>query len=431
MPAWLRPIFISPAKHRAARWSSSRDRRHMVRMTRASSHSPAAWCDRGSSSIPEIANTRALRVSAADGAIIADAIEELARRFAGSADRSVGLVAISFGAGPALLAAGETPSGRRVRFVVTIGGYYDIDAAIGFSTTGTYRAPDGSYVRAVPNEYGAFVFLGGNAGLVRDPSDRALLTAIADRRLADPAADLADLVARLGPEGHSVYNLVANRNPLLVPALIAQLPEAIRAELRLLDLKGRAFPFLSNPVFVVHGEDDTMIPAGESAKLAASLGARAELYTVERFAHVDVGTATIGDSLRLWNAAIRILRSATAGECAPINRALCGRGGPSSSQILAWRNIRQERLRACDAPACRGACRLCREPHLPALTIQILVLDLHRHNGANAGEGRSDRHGGRASGCHRPSRHACSRSTRSAPQTSEYVTMRATCPAAS
>ena len=257
--------------------------------------------------IPEIANTRALRVSAADGAIIADAIEELARRFAGGADRSVGLVAISFGAGPALLAAGETPSGRRVRFVVTIGGYYDIDAAIGFATTGTYRAPDGSYVRAAPNEYGAFVFLRGNAGLVRDPSDRALLTAIADRRLADPAANLADLVARLGPEGHSVYNLVANRNPLLVPALIAQLPEAIRAELRLLDLKGRAFPFLSSPVFVVHGEDDTMIPAGESAKLAASLGARAELYTVERFAHVDVGMATIGDSLRLWNAAIRIL----------------------------------------------------------------------------------------------------------------------------
>ena len=34
----------------------------------------------------------------------------------------VGLVAISFGAGPVLLAAGETPAGRLVRFVVTIGG---------------------------------------------------------------------------------------------------------------------------------------------------------------------------------------------------------------------------------------------------------------------------------------------------------------------
>ena len=85
------------------------------------------------------------------------------------------------------------------------------------------------------------------------------------------------------------------------------MPEAIRAELRRLDLKGRALPFLAGPVFVVHGEDDTIIPAGESAKLAASLGSRAELYPIERFAHVNAGTAGLGDSLRLWNAAIRIL----------------------------------------------------------------------------------------------------------------------------
>ena len=190
---------------------------------------------------------------------------------------------------------------------MTIGGYYDIDAAIGFATTGAYQAADGSWVRAAPNEYGAFVFLRGNAGRVRDPGDRALLTAIADRRLADPASDIADLVARLGVEGRAVYALVANRDPLLVPELIARLPEAIQTELRRLDLRGRALPYLAGPVFVVHGEDDTMIPPGESAKLAAALGPRAELYLVKRFAHVDAGTATIGDSLRLWNAVIRIL----------------------------------------------------------------------------------------------------------------------------
>jgi pimeloyl-ACP methyl ester carboxylesterase len=257
--------------------------------------------------IPEIASVRALRVSAADSAIIADAIEELARRFAGGADRSVALVAISFGAGPALLAAGETPAGRLVRFVVTIGGYYDIDAAIGFATTGAYRTADGNWVREAPNDYGAFVFLRGNAERVRDPADRALLAAIADRRLADPAADLADLVARLGPEGRAVYALVANRDPLLVPMLIGRLPEAMRIELHRLDLKDRPLPFLAGPAFVVHGEDDAMIPAGESVKLAVALGPRAELYLIERFAHVDAGTSTIGDSLRLWNAVIRIL----------------------------------------------------------------------------------------------------------------------------
>ena len=264
--------------------------------------------------VPEIANTRALKVSAADSAIVADAIDELAQRFAGGADRSVGLVAISFGAGPALLAAGETPAGNRLRYALTIGGYYDIDAAIGFATTGAYLGPDGSWIRGEPNAFGKFVFLRGNADRVRNAQDRALLIAIADRRLADPAAAIGDLAGRLGPEGRAVYGLIENRDPLLVPALIARLPEPIRAELRRLDLKGRELPWLAGPVFLVHGKDDPLIPAGESAKMAAALGGRAELYLVERFAHVgaDVDAhggdrPTFGDSLRLWNAAIRIL----------------------------------------------------------------------------------------------------------------------------
>ena len=44
--------------------------------------------------VPDIANTRALKVSAADSAFIGDAIEELAQRVAGGGEPSIGLVAI-------------------------------------------------------------------------------------------------------------------------------------------------------------------------------------------------------------------------------------------------------------------------------------------------------------------------------------------------
>jgi pimeloyl-ACP methyl ester carboxylesterase len=257
--------------------------------------------------VPDIANTRALKVSAGDSAYVGDAIEELAERVAGGAERSVGLVAISFAVGPALLAAGETAAGRHLRFAVAIGGYYDIEAAIGFATTGAYRLPDGTWRQGEANQFGKFVFLRGNADRVADPADRARLAAIAERRLADPAAAIGDLAARLGPEARAVYELIDNRDPERVAGLIARLPEAIRQELRRLDLKGRALPGLAGPVFLVHGEDDAMIPAGESVKLAAALGRRAELSLIERFAHVDAGAAGLGDSLRLWNAAIRVL----------------------------------------------------------------------------------------------------------------------------
>ena len=257
--------------------------------------------------VPDIANTRALKVSAADGAFIADAIEELAQRAAGGGESSVGLVAISYAVGPALLAATQPPAGRHVRFIVAIGGYYDIEAAIAFVTTGYYRAPDGSWQHAAPNEWGKWVFVRSNADRVGDPGDRDRLRRIAERRLADPKAGIGDLVARLGPDGRAVYDLVSNGDPARVPVLIGRLPAAIRDELRRLDLKGRDFRAIAGPVFLVHGRDDAIIPYTESVKLAAALGPRADLTLLDHFAHVDAGDIGFADGLRLWDAAIRIL----------------------------------------------------------------------------------------------------------------------------
>ena len=257
--------------------------------------------------VPDIANTRSLKVSAADGAFIGDAIDELARRFGGGAERSVGLVAISYAVGPALLAASQTPTGRHVRFIVAIGGYYDIDTAIGFVATGYYRAPDGSWQHATPNEWGKWVFVRSNADRVADPADRDRLRRIAERRLADPRAGISDLTARLGPDGRAVYDLVSNGDPARAPVLIGRLPAAIRDELRRLDLKGRDFRAIAGPVFLIHGRDDAIIPFSESVKLAEALGPRADLTILDHFAHVDAGDIGFADGLRLWGAAIRIL----------------------------------------------------------------------------------------------------------------------------
>jgi len=257
--------------------------------------------------VPDIANTRALKVSAADGAFIADAIDELAQRFPASGERSVGLVAISYAVGPALLAASQTPAGRYVRFIVAIGGYYDIEAAIAFVTTGFYRAPDRSWQHAAPNDWGKWLFVRSNAERVDDPADRERLRRIAERRMANPAAEIGDLAARLGPDGRAVYELVSNGDPARVPVLIGRLPTAIRDELRRLDFNGRDFRAIAGPVFLIHGRDDAVIPFSESVKLAEALGPRADLTILDHFAHVDAGDIGVADSLRLWDAAIHIL----------------------------------------------------------------------------------------------------------------------------
>jgi pimeloyl-ACP methyl ester carboxylesterase len=257
--------------------------------------------------VPDIANTRSLKVSAADSAFIGDAIDELAQRAAGGGGRSLGLVAISYAVGPALLAASQTPAGRHVRFVVAIGGYYDIEAAIGFVTTGYYRAADGSWQRLAPNEGGKWVFVRSNVDRVADPGDRDRLRWIGERRLTNPAGEIGDLVARLGPDGRAVYDLVSNSDPARVPALIGRLPAAVRDELRRLDLRGRDFRAITGPIFLIHGRDDAVIPFSESVKLAEALGPRADLTILDHFAHVEAGDIGFADGLRLWDAAIRIL----------------------------------------------------------------------------------------------------------------------------
>lgn len=259
--------------------------------------------------VPDIENLRALRVEAADARHIADAVRYLSGTTAGTADRPVGIVAISYAAGPALLAALRPEVRRRVGFVLAIGGYYDIEAVITFFTTGYYRRPgETRWRRREPNAYGKWVFVKSNARRLSDPTDRDLLTMMAERKLRDLKADISDLVPLLGPEGRSVHALLANTDPDRARALIARLPEAMRSDLRDLNLRGRDFSPLTAPLILIHGHDDAIIPYSESEALAAAIpGGRAELYGVDSLAHVELSFGGVFDILVLWRAVYRLL----------------------------------------------------------------------------------------------------------------------------
>lgn len=259
--------------------------------------------------VPDIGRLRALQVSAGDARDIADALRWLSAQEGGPDGAGVGLAAISYAVGPAVLAALDPAVAPHLRFLLGVGGYYDITAAIAFVTTGWYREPDGEWRRREPNAYGKWLFVLGNAGRLRDPEDAGILREMAERRLADPAADLADLMVRLGPEGRAVMDLLANADPARVPALIAALPESIRAEIAALDLSrrdlSRLHARLHARLYLVHGRDDSIIPYTESVALAAA-APDAELYLVDGLMHVDMAPG-LGDSLTLLAAAYALL----------------------------------------------------------------------------------------------------------------------------
>lgn len=259
--------------------------------------------------VPEIPNLRTQRLSPEDARPVAAAIRYLASCFEPAQEPSIGVVAISYAAGPALLAALDPATQDSVGFVFVIGGYYDVEAVLTFFMTGYFRQDPGEPWRyREPNAYGKWVFVRANAARLAGPADRAALAEIAARKLDDLDAGITDLRAHLGPEGRAVMALLDNRDPARVPALIADLPAPIRADLRALDLQRRDFSRLPFDLILVHGRDDPIIPSTESQALAAAAPAdMVSLYLVNRLSHIELGPAGLLDGLELWQAIYRLL----------------------------------------------------------------------------------------------------------------------------
>jgi pimeloyl-ACP methyl ester carboxylesterase len=257
--------------------------------------------------VPDMPSLAAQRVSPENIREIADALAYLAAQR--DTGQPYGVAAISYAVGPALLATLEPDLSGKVDFLVGIGGYYDVNAVIAYFTTGQYRdSTGGPWQRGTPNEFGKWLFVSANVQHVEDMRDRVTLLAIARRRQADPAADVADLVPLLGPEGRTIYDLLANQDPERTDALVAGLPESLRTELAGLDLKGRDLSGAPRQVLLIHGRDDRIIPASESAALATALPPeRAHLYLVDSLAHADLAPGGWRDLLTLSQAAYRLL----------------------------------------------------------------------------------------------------------------------------
>lgn len=257
--------------------------------------------------VPDIGALRALKVRAADAREIADAVAYLAAARGPENAGPIGIAAISYAVGPALIAALEPDLRERLDFFVGIGGYHDIEAVVTFFTTGYYRdAPGGAWRHRAPNAYGKWVFVKSNVDHVQDAADRAALDEMARRKMIRLHADVGDLVAGLGAEGRAIHALLENQDPERVPGLIAGLPAGIRAEMAALNLAARDLGTLDARFILVHGVEDDIIPASESRALAAALDGRADLFLVDGFGHVGTEPGAFG-AFALWRAIYRLL----------------------------------------------------------------------------------------------------------------------------
>jgi pimeloyl-ACP methyl ester carboxylesterase len=264
--------------------------------------------------VPDLRGPREMRVRLEDSRGIADAAIYLAGTEQLKGQGGVGVAAISYAAGLAVLAALERDAQPSVRFLVSIGGYYDTAALAAFVTTGKYRTtPAAGWRSGKPERAAKWFFLAGSIDLLADAGDRETLRTIAERRLNRPAASVADLADSLGPEGRSLLEFLENNDPDRVPALIAQLPEGIQAHLRRLSLKTYDLSPLSGRLLLVHGRDDSMIPYTESVALAAAVPG-SQLFLIDGFSHIDSDGVGITGQLQLIDAMQALLERRIEGD---------------------------------------------------------------------------------------------------------------------
>ena len=256
--------------------------------------------------VPELPEVRRLALSRADGGRVASALRQLGKW---QPDVPLGVATVSYAIGPAVIAVLEDDLTARVAFLVSIGGYHDMTAAIRFITTGAFRPMgDSREFRREPNSYGRWAFLQANAGRLENADDARLLQEIARRRFRDSSADIGPLSMALGPEGRAVLAVVDNRDPDAVPALLAALPENVRREIDGLNLAFYDLAKLRGHLILVHGRGDPMVPYSESQSLAAAAsGARVSLFLMDDIGHVEFNAVSAANAWTMWRAIVALL----------------------------------------------------------------------------------------------------------------------------
>jgi dienelactone hydrolase len=236
---------------------------------------------------------------------LTDQIEDAARWAAEgpareAADGRVGLVGISFSGGLSIVAAARPGIRGRLAFVVSLGGHGDLPRTLRYLCTGIL--PDGTHRPA--HDYGLSVILHNIADALvpRDQVEplrhvlRTWLNAstvwmtdqVAGQRLFDEAARLAPALP--DPARRLAMQSIGRDVAALGPQLAGHLP----GWAGLPALSPERSPVPAAPVYLLHGTDDTVIPAMESLRLADDLqarGARVRTLVTPLVSHATVADA--------------------------------------------------------------------------------------------------------------------------------------------
>jgi dienelactone hydrolase len=261
----------------------------------------------------ELPDLKQYRITTQTTDMIEDAAAWLSSRRGFAPNGRIGLMGISFAGGLSIVAGSREAVRDRVAFVMSFGGHGDLPRTLKYLCTG--QLPDGGTFP--PHDYGIAIILLGVADRVvpaeqAQPLREAILAFLHashvdmwDKRQAATEFAKAKQMAESLPEpAATMMNYVNARDvarlgPTLLPHVTALGGDDALSPSR------SAPPVF--PVYLLHGTDDNVIPAMESALLAETLRSRGADVTqlatpLITHAEVDRSAAAraVWDLVRFW-----------------------------------------------------------------------------------------------------------------------------------
>lgn len=224
---------------------------------------------------------QAYQITPRSAEVIEDAVAWMSRQPALAPDGKVGIIGISFAGGISIVAAGRPSIRDRAAFVVSFGGHGDLPRVMRYLCGAEAPHVEGLETPP-PHDYGVAVVLYGATHLVVPPDQveplregirtfllASQLTLVDMKQANDTFAKAREMAKTLREPAATYLKYVNDRNvkalgPVLLPH-IGKLTgnETISPE--------RAPSAPAAPVFLLHGADDSVIPAAESVVLGRYL----------------------------------------------------------------------------------------------------------------------------------------------------------------
>ena len=218
--------------------------------------------------------------------VIEDATLWLTKQHDLAPDGRIGIIGISFAGGLSVVAAGRESMRDKLAYVLSFGGHADLPRVMRYLATGEEVHLPGVELHP-PHDYGVAVILLGIADRIVPPDQvpalrhgiETFLTAsqltLVDMNKAKATFEQSQAIAATLPEPSAhLMRYVNERNTKALGAELVPVLDRIGAEEYPPPLSAEQSPTPSAPVYLLHGTEDTVIPAVETRLLAQSLRAR-------------------------------------------------------------------------------------------------------------------------------------------------------------